>query len=80
MARAEVRPGEGGQDQFRRLDYSGGYIRGGSGSERDELVCVVWSLEGLGLQARRGRRAGTRQGKLGEGPRVGETKQGREPW
>lgn len=49
------------------------------GSERDELVCVVWSLEGLGLQARRGRRAGTRQGKLGEGPGVGETTQGRNP-
>lgn len=49
------------------------------GSERGKLVCVVWSLEGLGLQARRGRRAGTRQGKLGEGPRVGETMQGRNP-
>lgn len=44
-----------------------------------ELVWMVWSLEGLGLRARRGRRAGARQGKLGKGPRVGKTMQGRNP-
>lgn len=48
-------------------------------SERDRLVWVVWGLEGVGLHAGRGRKAGKRQGKLGEGPRGDETIQGRKP-
>lgn len=43
VARAGVRSGGGEQDQFRRLDYCGGSIRGGSGVWKGQV-----GLGGLG--------------------------------